>query len=391
MRGYVTEPGEMMRIAINLIGYTPGRGGVETYVTNLLVELQNINSENQYIVLCNEDAVSSLNVHAANFSLKVYSYQEYSTRWIIRGLLKRICGFDTLCRELNNLPVDVMHHPLTVLNPPGLPYPSVLTFHDMQQEFYPEFFSRSELDTRRKSYLSSVHEADAIITVSEHAGACLIDKYGIDAGKIHVVHSGCGEEFCVRDISTLSEILTKYSIDRPFILYPAALWPHKNHLRLLEAVKILVDRGDFDGSLLLTGAPIYSESKLMKAISSFGLLSRVRWLGYIPKEDLSYLYNLARFMVFPSLFEGFGLPVVEAMASGCPVVCSSNSSLPEVGGFAVLYFDPLNLEDIAEKISLLWNNDFVLNELKMQGLIQASKFSWDETAKRTLEVYRNSI
>ncbi len=377
-----------MRIAINLIGYTPGCGGVETYVTNLLIELQKINFENQYIVLCNEDAVSSLNVHAANFSLKVYSYQEYSARWIMRGLIKRISGFDTLCRELDNLPVDVMHHPLTVLNPPGLPYPSVLTFHDMQQEFYPEFFSRSELDTRRKSYLSSVHEADAIITVSEHAGACLIEKYGIDAGKIHVVHSGCGDEFCIRDVSTLSEIIAKYAIDRPFIMYPAALWPHKNHQRLLEAVKILVDSGVFDGSLLLTGAPMDAETKLMKVISRLGLLSRVRWLGYLPKEDLSYLYNLARFMVFPSLFEGFGLPVVEAMASGCPVICSESSSIPEVGGEAALYFNPLSSEDIAEKIAFAWNDENLINRLKVIGLAQASKFSWAESAKKTMDVYR---
>jgi len=377
-----------MRIALNLIGYAQGCGGVETYVTNLLAALQNIDFENQYIVLCHEDVASSLNVYAANFSLKTYSYQKYSPRWIMRGLIKRVSGFDILCSELNSLTVDVMHHPLTVLNPPGLTYPSVLTFHDMQQEFYPEFFSRRELDTRRKSYLPSVHEAHAIITVSEHAGACLIEKYGIDAGKIHVVYSGCGDEFCVRDVSTLSEILAKYAIDRPFILYPAALWPHKNHQHLLEAVKILVDRGDFDGSLVLTGAPMDAETKLMKLISRLGLLSRVRWLGYLPKEDIPYLYNLARCMVFPSLFEGFGLPVVEAMASGCPVICSENSSIPEVGGEAALYFNPLSSEDIAEKIALAWNDENLIKKLKAFGLTQASKFSWAESAKKTMDVYR---
>lgn len=378
----------MMRIAINLIGYTPGCGGVETYVTSLLAELQKTDQYNQYLVLCNEVAVPALKVTASNFALKVYSHQMYSARWIARGVMQRICGFDILARELDSLPVDVMHHPLTVLNPSGLKFPSALTFHDMQQEYFPEFFAPAELARRRKSYLASVLEARAVIAVSEHVGACIAEKYGIDAGKVHVVHSGCGDQFHPREAAILAVTAAKYSIDSPFMLYPAAPWPHKNHLRLLEAVRILVERKRFDGLLFLTGARQNAYQEMLETIVRLGLSSRVKWLGYVPKEDLPHLYNLARITVFPSLFEGFGLPVAEAMASGCPVVCSRSSSLPEVGGDAVMYFDPLAIEDIAEKVGLVWNDDGVRNELRARGLTQASKFCWEKTAKMTLEVYR---
>jgi glycosyltransferase involved in cell wall biosynthesis len=379
----------MMRIALNLIGYAPGCGGVETYVTNLLAALQRIDQENQYQVLCNETVGVDLNVTARNFTVKYFAHQTYSVKWFVRGVVQRTCGYDILSRELDGLQVDVMHHPLTVLNPPGLSYPSILTFHDMQQEFFPEFFSPQELAGRRKSYLPSVHEARVVITVSEHAKTCLVDKYGIDSGKIHVVHSGCGSEFHSREASTLVGTLEKYAIDRPFMLYPAATWPHKNHRRLIEAVRILVERECFEGLLLLTGSPQNEFMELKEYAEHLGLSSMVRWLGYLPKEDLAQLYNLARIMVFPSLFEGFGLPVVEAMASGCPVICSNCSSLPEVGGNAVIYFDPLLPEDIAAKIFHVWNDENVRGELSVRGLLQASKFCWDETAKRTLEVYRN--
>jgi glycosyltransferase involved in cell wall biosynthesis len=377
-----------MRIALNLIGYAPGCGGVETYVTNLLAALQEIDRENQYLVLCDEIAAGSLRLSAGNFTLMVYAHQKYSVRWIVRGVVQRICGFDILARELGSLPVDVMHHPLTVLNPPGLSCPSVLTFHDMQQEYFPEFFAADELARRKKSYLSSVLEARAVIAISEHAGACIVEKYRADPRKIHSVHSGCGDEFQLRDPATLAATAAKYAIDGPFIFYPAAAWPHKNHLRLLEAVRILIESGSFDGILLLAGARQSAHGELIEAVARLGLTSRVRWLGYLPKEDLPQLYNLARIMVFPSLFEGFGLPVVEAMASGCPVVCSRSTSLPEVGGDAVIYFDPWSKEDIAEKISRVWNDPALWHELKLRGMAQSAKFCWRETAKKTLQVYR---
>jgi glycosyltransferase involved in cell wall biosynthesis len=379
----------MMRIALNFLGYRPGCGGVETYVMNLLSSLQHVDRDNEYLVLCDEIAVQDLMPVKENFRLRVFRYQQSSMRWVLRGLIQRTTGIDILERELYPLQVNVMHHPLTVLNPPGLPYPAVLTFHDMQEEFFPQFFSHVELRKRKVSYLPSVREARAVITVSAHAKTCLVERYGIAPGKIHVVHSGCGSQFSrIEDSKMLGNLTLKYKLLRPFMIYPAATWPHKNHQRLLAALRILIDRGRFDGELLLTGASMTIHDDVLGEIDRLGLTGAVRWLGYVPREDIPCLYNLARLMVFPSLFEGFGLPVVEAMACGCPVVCSNATSLPEIAGEAALFFDPSSIEDMAEAISRVWENTLLQEMLRQKGQERSSHFLWEDAAAKTLDVYR---
>lgn len=377
-----------MRIAINTIGYAPGSGGVETYLSGLITALQKVDSENEYLILCDDLAARDFATVSDRFRILVLRYRQYSCRWILRGLLQRTFGFDLLQRELSHLPVDIMHHTLTVLNPPGLPYPAVLTFHDMQQEYFPQFFSKQELERRRSSYLPSVMEAKGIITVSEHAKHCLLERYGIDPAKVHVVHSGCGDDCRVRDAASLGDLIQKYGLDRPFMIYPAATWPHKNHSRLLQALQLLSERSAFDGELLLTGARKEAHSALLSEINRSGLTSKVRWLGYIPRIDLLSLYSLARLMVFPSLFEGFGLPVVEAMASGCPVACSNTTSLPEIAGDTVVTFDPTAVEDIARAISALWDSSAMREKYSILGLQRSSLFRWEEAAAKTIAVYQ---
>jgi glycosyltransferase involved in cell wall biosynthesis len=151
------------------------------------------------------------------------------------------------------------------------------------------------------------------------------------------------------------------------------------------------DRFNFTGELILTGSPMEAQRELLDAIDRLRLGTTVRWLGHLPHKTLPHLYNLARLMVFPSLFEGFGLPVLEAMASACPVICSNSSSLPEVGGEAALYFDPLNSDEIADKLSYAWRDDYLLDQLRNRGLAQSARFGWDQTARQTIEVYRSVV
>ena len=380
-----------MRIGLNLIGFTPGCGGVETYLTSLIAALQKVDHDNEYILLCDEVAASAFVPVSDRFRIHIFRYQQQSFRWFMRGIFQRTLGYDILKRDLLHLPVDVMHHTLTVLNPPGLPYPSVLTFHDMQQEYFPQFFSSQELAKRRESYLPSVIESKALIALSLHAKTCLVEKYGIDPLKIHVIHSGCGEDCRERDPGTLVDLIQRYNLQQPFIIYPAATWPHKNHSRLLKALRLLVERRLFEGELLLTGAQKEAHGEMKAEIASLGLTDKVRWLGYIPRSDLLCLYNLARFMVFPSLFEGFGLPVVEAMASGCPVACSHTTSLPEIAGDAAIYFDPMSVEDMAGVIGTLWS-DSSLQKLHIKlGVERSTMFRWEEAAAKTVTVYRQAL
>lgn len=378
-----------MRIALNLLGYTPGRGGVETYLVNLFQALQEVDRHNEYLVLCDPVAAARFCSPLANFKLQPYSIEKPSLNWFLRGVGQRLGGFDLLARQLRDLDVDVMHHPLTTLNPQSLPYPAVLTFHDMQHEYFPELFNAKELNRRHKEYRASVEQAQAVIAISQHVKDCLTDRYGVSTDKIHVVHHGYSDRFeRIDDTERLATVVEKYSLQRPFVVYPAATWAHKNHLRLLSAIHILVEQGQFDGELLMIGASMDFHGQVLSEIERLGLKRHVRWLGYLPDEDMPYLYNLARLMVFPSLFEGFGLPLVEAMACGCPVACSNAASLPEIAGNAADFFDPASVEEMAETIARLWQSDAQQCDLREKGLVRACNFQWPVAALKTVDVYR---
>ncbi len=379
-----------MRILFNLLGYTTGGGGVETYLLNLLRALQNIDAQNDYWVLCDPVASARLSVSRPNFKLQQLRIEKPSSKWFIRGVFKCLSGYDILNWQLKDLAVDIIHHPLTTLNPSGLPHPAVLTFHDLQHEFFPQHFTKAELNKRRREYFFSVHKARAVIAISQHVKDCLIDRYDVPVEKIHVVYHGYSGRFkMVENKENLSAIAAKYSLARPFMIYPAATWSHKNHLRLLGAVKVMVDRGRFNGELLLTGASMGFHSQVVGEIDRLGLEGVVRWLGCVPGEDLPSLYNLARMMVFPSLFEGFGLPVIEAMACGCPAAISNTTALPEIAGGAAALFDAESIEDIAETIGQVWEDETLRDTLLRSGLERVCEFSWEKSALETVEVYRN--
>lgn len=378
-----------MKVALNLLGYTPGRGGVDTYLLNLFRALERIPSDHEYLVLCDPLVAEHFQSSQANFFLRTLKVEKPSVGWLLRGVTKRITGVDLLNWKLKGLAADVIHHPLTTLNPFDLPQPSVLTFHDLQHEFFPELFSSKELNRRRCEYPSSVRQANAVIAISQHVKDCLVERYAVEAEKVHVVHHGYPEQFVrIGSPDRLQRVKEKYALDRPFMIYPAATWAHKNHLRLLNAVKLLVEREVFDGELILTGVPMDFHAKVMEEISRLSLEKVVRWLGYLPQEDMPCLYSLARLMVFPSLFEGFGLPVVEAMACGCPVVMAGTTSLPEVAGGAAACFAPESVEDIAASLEHYWNDESMCRQLSEAGLQRAGFFSWDKAARETVAVYR---
>ncbi|MEJ2700142.1 MAG: glycosyltransferase family 1 protein, partial [Desulfuromonadales bacterium] len=218
------------------------------------------------------------------------------------------------------------------------------------------------------------------------------EKYRVPAGKIDVVYNGYGGEYrVIDDVDELERVRSRYGLERHFLYFPAATWPHKNHRRLLGALRILVDRYRFDGQLVLTGISMKSHGDILKEIERLDLGEQVKILGYLPYAELPYLYNLARLLVFPSLFEGFGLPLVEAMACGCPVVCSDVTAIPEVIGKAGLLFDPTAEEDIAAKIWSAWNDEELRKRLVALGFQRAGLFRWEKAALQTIEVYKKAL
>jgi glycosyltransferase involved in cell wall biosynthesis len=239
-----------------------------------------------------------------------------------------------------------------------------VTVHDLQHETYPEFFSLAELAYRRVLYRRAVTSSRIVIAISEHARETLIATYGLDPARVVAIPLGIDQ----------NRLRPGDEPRLPFLLYPANPWPHKNHVRLYEAFALLRHvRPDL--RLVLTG------SGHVAASLPVGVETR----GRVPDDELISLYRTASALVFPSLYEGFGLPPLEAMACGCPVTVSRATSLPEVCGDAAEYFDPLSPEDIARAIAAVLDDP---DAYVQRGLARARLFTWEGTARSHEDVYR---
>ena len=258
--------------------------------------------------------------------------------------------------------LDALHFPLSVMLPPVESQPAATTVHDVQHEAYPQFFSRPELAYRKLVYGWTVRRSRIVITVSEFGRQTLIDRLGLEPARVRAIHSGIDHNrFRPADIPR-----------EPFLLYPANRWPHKNHRRMFEAFE-LVRRERPELRLVLTGSGHEGKSHPQG----------VELRGWVSPDELADLYRRASALVFPSLYEGFGQPPLEAMACGCPVAVSRATSLPEVCGDAAEYFEPESPEDIATATLRALRGDRV-----EAGLARAAQFNWDETARHHDAVYR---
>jgi len=382
-----------MRVGLNLIGFRPGAmGGVETYVRKLVQHLPALDPGVSLTLLCDDQNGDYFRHLGPGWEIVEFANRRGSFGRLLRSSVRRCFGIDLLRVQLDRLGLDLIHHPVSIMSPPGLKTPGVVTFLDMQHEFFPRFFTEKERRLRTERYKGSASAARAVIAISEHAKRCLGDRYGVEPGKVQVIHLGCDTEYRpIDDLEQLETVRSRLRLAKQFIYYPAATWPHKNHQALLTAMQILVERYNFDGHLVLTGIEKSPHEALLRNIESRRLGSMVSILGYLPYSDLPCLYNLAKMMVFPSLYEGFGLPLLEAMACGCPVVCSRTTSLPEVAGEAALYFDPEDPETIAEKVWAVWNDAAVQLQLRLAGIARARQFDWQETARKTLAVYADLL
>ena len=185
-----------MRIGFNLVAFLPGSmGGMETSCRNLLFALQDVDRENDYSILCDIHYQDEILLKNPHFNIHACNYSKPSFRWLLRGIIRNTVKFDILTRFMDSLDVDVIHHPFSFLNPLHCRIPSVLTFHDMQHEFFPEYFSSYEMKIRREFYRPSPGLANRVIAISEHAKSCLVDRYGINPQKIDVIYNGFNPSF----------------------------------------------------------------------------------------------------------------------------------------------------------------------------------------------------
>ena len=293
-------------------------------------------------------------------------------------------------------PPDILFipaHTLPVLRRPKIK--TVVTIHDLGAEYLPGYHQFPQKHYLTKSTEYAVSHATHLIAVSEATKKDLITKMHCDANKISVVYEGYRKDYFKHlGKSMVENDLKKLKVTPPFLLFVGTIQPRKNVMRLIQAFSKLAS--DYPSlSLCLVGKKGWLSDDVYALPTQLGLSDRVKFLGHVKEEDLVALYNGAELLVFPSLFEGFGLPVVEAFACGLPVVTSSTSSLPEVGGDACVYVEPTSIEEIEGAIRRVLSNTMLRDELIRKGLKQAGTFSWEKAAKETLtvleRVYENTM
>jgi glycosyltransferase involved in cell wall biosynthesis len=281
---------------------------------------------------------------------------------------------------------DVLH--MTTYITPPLPFtPTVVTVHDLSYLVYPQAFSPRVRTVLTTLVPLSVRRAARVIAVSEHTKKDLIRFYGLAPEKIAVTPLAPGPAFV--EMPQAADAQLPPGVTEPFLLAVGNLEPRKNLIRLLEAFSLIVREG-FEGQLVLVGKGSGAESILTKA-RQHGVESKIVLTGYVTERDLVLLYNRARVFVYPSLYEGFGLPPIEAMACGCPVVASSTSVLPETLGDAAILVDPESVDDIVRGMGAVLSTDGLALSLKQKGIERARSFTWHETAARTRSVYADVV
>ena len=235
---------------------------------------------------------------------------------------------------------------------------------------------------------AAARRADCILTVSEASKRDILHFFNVSPDKVVVVPNAIDERFwTVPAEEDLARVRERYQLEQGFILYAGNIKPHKNLVRLIDAFEGLRKDGFEDLKLLIIGDEISKLPALRLAVHRLKLHKQVRFLGHLPDDTLAILYRLASAFVFPSLYEGFGLPPLEAMASGTPVVTSNISSLPEVAGGAAVLVDPYDVDSIADGVRRVLENPVFADELRRKGALRAREFSWERSVARTSELY----
>lgn len=270
------------------------------------------------------------------------------------------------------------------------PVPTVVSIMDLAFFHFPELFTKKDLNQLKSWTGYSVKKAKKIITISQASKDDIIKLYGVEPEKIAVIYPGIKNNVSLTPhIYPMNELKTKYDISDNFLLFVGTLQPRKNITRIIEAFSKIIKQkkeNDEDLQLVIIGRKGWHYDEILAAPEKYGVKDQVKFLDFVPDEDLALFYRHAKAFVWPSLYEGFGLPVLEAMKFGCPVITSKVSSLPEAGGDAALYVDPENTEEIKTAIEKVLTDKKLRDEMTEKGKKQVAKFSWKKAATETLQV-----
>lgn len=358
-----------MRIGVNCFLLQAHIGGLKQYFINLFDWLLQNDSDNTYVLF-----------HFAHNSAELERLK--SARWRDDAVL--LTDQSEIAEHVAGL--DLYFCPFGVLWPRSLPVPTVVTLVDIQEVFYPQFFTPGDLFSRALYFPASTRAADRVVTISEFSKSTIAEHHHLDPGKIVVAYL-CADAAYLESGGDTSQVELPFS---RFVFFPANRWPHKNHDVLLRALRILSAHGEtvpavFTGFDMPNGYPLLDKAR------EYGVSDLIFAPGYVNVAQMAWLFRSAEMLVFPSLFEGFGMPPVEAMASGCPVVASTSTCLPEICGDAAEYFDPLSAEALADAISTVWKNRLKRDTLIERGRIRARTFSAERMSQAHLRAFREAV
>ncbi len=368
-----------MRIAIDIRPLTVSSTGTGTYAFNLIKEIARIDRENEYWLCAHRDITRSFKEELSgnsNLHLQIDHYP-----WGI--LWQQLC----LPSLLKKLKIDLLHSTLLTL-PFSVPCPSVVTIHDLVFRMFPQKHTLANRTVTNFSVANSVRISQRIIANSENTKKDLMKTLGVPEEKIEVTLLAAESIYRPYGNSqVLAKIREKHSQGEKFLLSVGTLEPRKNFFRLIQAFRGFRERISGPPKLLIVGRKGWSYGKVLRAASKLGLERDVIFTGYLPSQEMPLLYNACEFFVYPSLYEGFGLPPLEAMACGKAVISSGNSSLPEVVGEAGILVDSCQVKEIEEAMIRLWREEKLRKELGSRGLKRAKLFSWEKMAESTLKIY----
>ncbi len=370
-----------MRIGIDAHAIGSRLTGNETYIKNLVLALAQIDAVNEYVLFfTHPEMVKAWEGRFPNFRVRLVRPHAAYARIPL-----------SLPLAIYETGVDLLHVQYTA--PPWSPRPIIVTIHDLSFEHFPQFFTAKERFFFKRTIPRTARKAAKVLTVSEYSRRDLIETYSLPPEKVVVTPNGVGPSFKpVRDEEPLAALRKKYGIEREYLLSVGNLQPRKNLARLIQAyTKLRETVEEFRCQLVIVGKRAWLYRHIFHEAHRSRYAGDVILTDYVPEEDLPGLYSGAMAFVYPSIFEGFGLPVVEAMACGTPVVTSNSSAMPEVVGEAGLMIDPYDEDALARAMLRVVEDAQLQAQLSEQGLLQAAKFTWRRTAERTLAVYEEVV
>lgn len=359
-----------MRIAIDISSAVkPERTGIANSIINLVKAISELDCKNEYLLCCRLSRLKYFQylpqIKKDNFRLKII--QEPFNIFFPRQ-------------------VDIYHSGGTRL--PAYQFSkTIVTIPDVLLLLSDEYTNKNYRKKKLKRYYESAHRATRIKTVSNFSKKEIVKHLQVPEDKIDAIYHGVDEKYYPRSNEEIFQMKKRYGLEGDYILYVGIITRRKNVVRMLEAFRIALDQLKCDLSLVMAGRFSLGKEEFLQTMERLSLRSKVKLLGYFPGEDLPALYSGAKIFFFPSLYEGFGNPVLESMACGTPVITSNIASLPEVAGDAAMLVDPYNIEVLADSLVKLIEDSNLRNKLIEKGLIRAKSFSWSKAAQAMMKVY----